>query len=114
MIIQSLEVPKEEFESKSGWQLNPEGACMGERCVPLPHDPVVSNSVDVRLVCGALGMPIVHEAPHGLYAVGPASGSSLLAGGGCPEIELPNLLGAPFNLAALRGRKVVIVAWASW
>jgi len=84
MIVQSLEIPRDEFESKSGWQLNSEGACMGDRCVPLPEDPVVSGSVDVRLVCDALGMPIVHEPLQGLYAIGPVSGLPLLTGGSCP------------------------------
>jgi hypothetical protein len=114
MIIQSLEIPREEFESKSGWQLKPEGACMGDRCVPLPGNPISSRTVDVRLISEALEMPIVHDSLHGLYAVGPASGGALLAAAVCPEIELPNLDGKMFKISSLRGRKVVVVSWASW
>jgi hypothetical protein len=114
MIIQSLEIPKAEFESKSGWQLKPEGACMGDRCVPLPGDPISSGTVDVRLVSESLGMPIVEDTTYGLYAVGPASEGAFLASAECPEIDLPDLDGQLFSISSLRGRKVVIVSWASW
>ena len=115
MIIHSLEIPVDEFEYKSGWQLKPEGACMGDRCVPMPENPVVvSGTVDVRLVAGALGMPIVNDELHGLYGVGPASGGPLLASATCPDFAFPDLAGNIFRLSSLRGRKIVVVSWASW
>ena len=114
MIIHSLEIPRGDFERQTGWQLKPEGACKGDRCVPLPAlEPNVST-VDVRLLAETLGMPIVHEQAHGLYAVGPESGGPMLASAKCPEITLPDLDGKEFSISSLRGRKVVIVSWASW
>ena len=31
-----------------------------------------------------------------------------------PELELPDVDGNPFKLSAFHGRKVLLVAWASW
>ena len=114
MIIQSLEIPRVDFEEQTGWALEPEGACRGDRCVPLPEIDPSRKTVDLRLLADTLGMPIVHDEDHGLYAVGPESGGPLLASAECPEIRLPDLDGVEFSISSLRGRKVVIVSWASW
>lgn len=114
MIIQSLEIPKSDFETQTGWSLKPEGACKGDRCVPLQGIDPAAHTVDIRLLSETLGMPIVHDEAHGLYAVGPESGGPLLASAECPEITLPDFDGNEFSISSLRGRKVVIVSWASW
>jgi hypothetical protein len=56
----------------------------------------------------------VENAGLGLYAVGPESGGPLLAGAECPDITLPDLDGNEVSISSFRGRKVVIVSWASW
>lgn len=114
MIIHSLEIPREDFEAQSGWKLKPEGACKGDVCVPLPVIDTNSHTVDVRMIADTLGMPIVHDEVHGLYAVGPASDGPLLSGPACPEITLPDLDGNEISISSFRGSKVVIVSWASW
>ena len=114
MIIASLEIAKEDFEAQTGWVLKPEGACKGDRCVPLPALDPAAQTVDIRLLSAALGMPIVENAGHGVYAVGPESGGPLLAGAECPDITLPDLDGNEVSISSFRGRKVVIVSWASW
>ena len=114
MIIHSLEIPRTEFESQTGWSLKPEGACKGDRCVPLPSIDLSARTVDIRLISDRLGMPIVHDEAYGLFALGPESGGPLLASAECPDIVLPDLDGKDFAISSLRGRKVVIVSWASW
>ena len=114
MIIQSLEIPRADFEAQTGWSLKPEGACKGDRCVPLQGIGPGAHTVGVRVLGETLGMPIVHDEAHGLYAVGPESGGPFLASAECPEIVLPDLDGKEFSISSLRGRKVVIVSWASW
>jgi peroxiredoxin len=37
-----------------------------------------------------------------------------LATAEAPELTLPGLDGNPFRLSTLHGRKVLLVAWASW
>lgn len=112
MILTSLEVPAAEFERRTGWAIKPEGACRDDRCVPLPG--VARDPIDVRALAGLLGMPLVRDEAAGLCALGPEAGGRALTSAAAPELELPDAEGATFRLDALRGQKVLLVAWASW
>ncbi len=118
MIIQSLSISRQEFENGTGWQLKPEGACHGEICVPLPEEvnaDIARGIVEISVVAERLGMPIVHDAEMGLWALGPASLSGrALSTAVAPGLELPDVDGNMFQLSSLRGKKVVIVSWAPY
>lgn len=70
--------------------------------------------LDVAAVAGRLGMAVVADDEAGVWALGPESGGRALTTAVVPEIELPDVDGNPFNLSAMHGRKVLLVAWASW
>ena len=115
MLLERLRVPVTEFESASGWSLKPQGACRGDVCVPLPADAVQDGEVDVRAVAERLGMPLVHDAAAGLWALGPETLSGhALPTAEAPDLVLPALDGSEFRLSSLHGRKVVLVAWAPY
>jgi hypothetical protein len=112
MILDSPEVTVEAFERDTGWTLKPEGACRGGVCVPLdPVGPVLR----LEVLAERLGMGVVHDDRHGLWAVGPSTVSGrALESAEAPDFTLPDITGRPFRLSSLRGQKVVLVAWASW
>ena len=112
MILTSLEVPAAEFERRTGWALKPEGACRDDRCIPLPD--IARDPIDVRVLAERLNMPLVHDEPSGLWALGPEAGGRALTSAVAPELELPDADGQLFRLESLRGQKVLLVAWASW
>ncbi len=113
MIIDSLDVDVAEFERRTGWALKPQGACKAEMCVPL-FQPVAQR-VDARLLSERLGMPLVADEKHGIWALGPDGVSGrALASAEAPELVLPDRDGAEFRLSSLRGLKVFLLAWASW
>jgi hypothetical protein len=112
MILESLTVPVDAFERRSSWAIKPEGACKGEICVPLPE--LDADELDVRVLAERLGMPLIHDETHGLWCLGPESGGRALASAEAPNVELPDWTGEPFRLRSLLGRKVLLVAWASW
>jgi hypothetical protein len=112
-----LVVDPHTFATATGWTVKPEGACKGELCVLLPDDARTSDGkVDVRVVAGQLGMPIVHDEASGASAVGPETALTgrALSTAVAPELELPDVDGNPFKLSSLLGKKVLLVAWASW
>jgi hypothetical protein len=113
VILDRLDLTPAELESRTGWSLKPEGLCKGDRCVPFPGG-LAAEGVDVRAVAERLGMPVVHDEGHGLYALGPESGGHVLASAALPPITLADIDGNWFDLGSLRGKKVVIAAWASW
>lgn len=114
VILTSLRVDPAELEQRTGWSIKPQGACKGERCVPLPSDGGADGAVDARVLADRLGMPLVRDEPSGLWCLGPEAGGRALTSARVPDFALPDLAGTPFSLASLRGTKVLVVAWASW
>ena len=112
MILDRLEIEAEELERRTGWTLAPEGMCKGDRCVPLSLGD--DGTLDARELSERLGMALVHDPEHALWSLGPESEGHVLASASLPEITLPDRHGNPFSLSALRGSKVLLVAWASW
>ncbi len=115
MLLTSASPTIDEFAAATGWALEPQGACRGDVCVPLPSDAAVDGVVDVEVVAERLGMGVVTDTEAGLTAVGPASpGGRVLVTTEAPDLELPDFDGNPFRLESLRGTKVVLVAWAPY
>lgn len=113
MLLRSTTVSRTEFEAGTGWQLKPEGACRGEVCIPLSQP--AGDTIDVARVAKDIGMPLVSEPEHGLWALGPAViNSRALASAQAPELTLPDLDGKPFRLSSLLGQKVLLFAWAPY
>jgi len=114
MISDSLTVARSDFEARTGWQLKPEGACKGPLCVPLDDEPI-GDMVDLAKMAEQLNLPLIEDAAHGLWALGPESiGSRALATVEAPNLTLPTVEGDTFELASLRGKKVVLVAWSPY
>jgi hypothetical protein len=113
MLLRSLQISKDAFEAGTGWTLKPEGACQGSVCIPLSRP--AGDTIDVAQVARDMGMPLVAAEEHGLWALGPAAiGSRALASAEAPDLNLPDLDGKVFSLSSLRGRKVLLYAWAPY
>jgi hypothetical protein len=99
----------------TGWEIKPEGACKGEICVPLTDSAIAPDgTVDMRRFAEQMAMPVVTDDTHGLSALGPRAGGRVLDDVALPPITLPDFDGNPFDIASLRGRKVLLLAWSSW
>ena len=99
----------------TGWEIKAEGACKRDVCVPLPTDVEgPDGTINVRLFAEHMGMPLVADDKHGLWALGPRAGGRVLADVVLPPIVLTDFEGDTFDVASLSGRKVLLLAWASW
>ena len=113
MLFNQPTVSLHEFESRSGWHLRPEGLCQADICVPLRTGVIHDSTIDLRAVAHALDMPLVEDA--GLLALGPRTSAHVLPdSAAAPNLVLPDVNGWPFELASLRGTRVLLLAWASW
>ena len=111
MILDRLETTAAEFSAGTGWAIEPEGACRGDVCVPLDR----SAGFDVRAAASRLRMALVTDEVTGLSALGPATlGDRALPTAKAPDLVLGDLTGRRFALSSLRGRKVLLVAWAPY
>ena len=60
-------------------------------------------------------MAVVHEPEAGLWSIGPESfGGRALTTAEAPDLRLNDVDGNEFRLSSLRGKKVVLVAWAPY
>jgi AhpC/TSA family len=116
MILETLNIDQAAFEARTGWVIKPEGACKGDACVPLPTAASSHGQLDARVLSEKLGMSLIASETENLWALGPetAVNGRVLTSAVAPDISLPDLDGNLFRLADLRGRKVVLVSWASW
>jgi hypothetical protein len=101
-----------------GWQLEPEGLCQGDVCIPVRDRQrlLVGGAIDLAELARALGRPLVLDAEEGAAALGTAAAdrAAQLAGREAPDFRLPDLDGRMHSLSDHRGRKVLLIAYASW
>ena len=113
-----IRVSASDIESTLGWELKEEGFCLGPVCYPVPEDSdlVTDDGVDLAGLASLLDRPLAIDADLGAAFLGTAaterggSMSSLRA----PDFTLPDLDGTLHSLSDHRGKKVLLVAYASW
>ncbi len=108
----------------SGWVLKPEGACLGDVCVPLPagrRDRFVrGHGRDPRFNLAELARfldnPAIVDPATNTWCVGESANarSEQMASLQAPDFTLPDLSGRTYSLSDFRGTKVFLLAWASW
>jgi hypothetical protein len=117
MLLDELTVDPKALEARTGWSVKDEGACKADVCVPLPRDARTADGhIDVEVLAERLGMPLVADDEHRIWALGPETAvtGKVLTSAVAPELVLPTIDGDAFHLSSLRGQKVLLVAWASW
>lgn len=116
MIVEELFATTADVEAATGWAIKAAGACKGEVCVPLPPEVRADDGrVDLTVLADALGMALVRDDEFGLWSLGPESFSGrVLTTAEAPDLRLPDLDGHEFDLASLRGQKILLVAWAPY
>jgi len=101
-----------------GWEWKPDGLCRGAVCVPVRDRErlLVGDRVDVGAVAAALGRPAVIDAPAGLAAIAldAETRADTLRGRHAPAFRLRDLDGVEHDFTEWRGRKRLLVAFASW
>jgi hypothetical protein len=108
-----------ELRAATGWELKPEGACRDDVCVPVPPGAQLARAggaVDLVALAALLSRPVVHEDTEHVWLVGEAAEErrAALESLEAPDFALPDLSGTVHRLSDYRGRKVFLVAWASW
>ena len=101
-----------------GWELHEGTLCNDAMCVPLPAGSRLGDDgvFDLAEVAATLGRPLALDVDAGAAFLGVSADEraqtlgSLMA----PDFTLPDLAGRSHTLSSFRGKKVFMVAWASW
>ena len=122
----ALWLPAREAEAVTGWARKPEGLCRGEMCAPLPRGREAelvrdatgsgAGAVNVAALWRLLGRPVARSARGDAWVLGASAGdrAQALRSLEAPDFALPDPGGRLHRLSDHRGKKVLLVTWASW
>lgn len=101
-----------------GWELKQEGLCRDAVCIPVPPGSSLESpeGIDLAALAGLLGRPLVFDPAEraGYLGASPRDRGQTLASLEAPDFALPGLDGRLHRLSDHRGKKVFLVAYASW
>ena len=114
----SIRIGAAALASAVGWELKPQGLCKDDRCVPVRdrEQLVRGDGLDLRVLADVLGCPLAVDVEEGVACLGASSDErgARLASLQAPDFTLPDLNGKLHSLSDQRGKKVLLVAYASW
>ncbi len=89
-------LPPADVHSALGWNLKPQGLCKADRCIPLGTlgTAVAPEGIDLAALAAVLSRPLALDADERAACLGAA--------------------GTVHRLSDYRGKKVFLVAYASW
>ena len=101
-----------------GWELKDEGLCRGELCVPVRDRAALQgvDGLDIEALASLLDAPLALDVAEAAAAlgVGATERAQAMADLLAPDFTLPDLGGRMHSLAEHRGKKVLLVVYASW
>jgi hypothetical protein len=108
----------------TGFVLKPQGVCRKELCFPLPaarkSEFLINRGstqwFNLSAFARMLHQPIAYDDALATWYFGPRPEvqSNYLASFQAPNFTLPDMDGKPHSLSDFRGKKVLIITWASW
>jgi len=107
-----------DVEAALGWHLEERGLCREGVCRPVddPSALLRDGFFDLEGLAKTLGRPLAFDAGEGVVCLGEgrARMRAWMQTMQAPDFTLPDLAGTPHTLSDHRGRKVLLIAYASW
>jgi len=120
----NLYVSPQDLTKINGFVLKPEGACLDDLCIPIPQGKdskllKTSNGqkwFNLTEFSKLLKQSFAADSEKAVWSFGPLPNKieSTFNSAIAPDFALPNLDGKLVHLSDFRGKKVLIVTWASW
>ena len=114
-----LRIPAARIESITGFVRKPEGLCSGELCISSDKSWFGGKGdtawFDLTRFAEAADMALAADEDQRVWSLSPSRiVANGLAAGRAPEFALPGLQGKVVRLSDFRGKKVLLLTWASW
>jgi hypothetical protein len=109
-----------DFKRVTGFERKPEGFCKGEQCYPVPSARKAefenAGRYNLAALAELIGQPMVADEAHQVWCFGEAAENRkrALTSLEAPDFSLPDLEGRMHSLSEHRGKKILLVSWASW
>jgi AhpC/TSA family len=119
-----LWVSSADLTKATRFELKPQGVCSEQQCYPIPagreNDFLAESQGTTWFNLGEfarqLRLPAAHDLKHDVWCFGPRPEmqngyvESLIA----PDFRLADVDGKKHSLSDFRGKKVLLITWASW
>lgn len=106
------------------FELKPQGVCLAQLCFPIPEARKQeflaqrggATWFNLSEFARLLHQPSAHDAKHAVWYFGPRpeEQNGYLKTLAAPDFTLPDLDGKKHAIADFRGKKVLLITWASW
>ena len=112
----TLWIRKRDLPRVNGFELKPQGACRADLCIPIPKDMTRGDYFNLTAFANKARQPVVAEPSARVWSFGPmqALGGGLANSRVAPDFEVPDRVGRPVRLSGFRGKKALVITWASW
>ena len=112
----ALWIQKADLPSINGFELKPQGACREEICIPIPRPMMRGERFNLTAFAQRIGQRVVADPAARVWSFGeiPVVRGAFLESRIAPEFSVPDRKGRPVRLSQFRGKKVLVVTWASW
>jgi hypothetical protein len=109
-----LWVRANDLKSINGFELKPQGACREDICIPIDKKLRQGAFFNLSGFAQKVHQPVVTDS--GVWSFGdiPLLRSAFVESRIAPDFSVPDRKGRPVHLSDFRGKKVLIVTWASW
>ena len=117
-----LWVTPEDLTRINGFVLKPEGACLGDICVPLPPGADLLRTqgdqpwFNVAAFAEHMGQTCVVDHETNTWSFGdlPITRAATLTHAQAPDVELTDRQGNVVRFADFQGKKALVITWSSW
>ena len=112
----ALWVRKADLPRVNDFEVKPQGACRADICVPIPKDMMRGDYFNVTAFARKVGQSVVADGDARVWSLGeiPMLRGGFLESRAAPDFAVPDRAGRPVHLSRFRGKKVLVITWASW
>jgi hypothetical protein len=111
-----LWVRKADLPRINEFEVKPQGACRNDVCIPIPKTMVQGEWFNLTAFANKLGEKYVADAASRAWSFGeiPVLTGSYTSSRLAPDFAVPDRKGRVVHLSDFRGKKALVVTWASW
>lgn len=112
----ALWIRKRDLPRVNDFELKPQGACRADLCIPIAKNMTRGEYFNLTAFARKVGQAVVADSDTRVWSFGeiPLLRGGFLESRIAPDVTVPDRAGRPVNLSRFRGRKLLVVTWASW
>lgn len=112
----ALWIQKADLPRINGFELKPQGACRADVCIPIPPTMTRGTTFNLSSFAQKVGQRVIADPANRAWSFGeiPVVRGAYLESRMAPDFSIPDRKGRAVKLSQFRGKKVLLVTWASW